>query len=47
VNFNLQLKSLVFELGQEHEVIGKLEKMITGELPDSADDFEKTKWFQK
>jgi hypothetical protein len=25
----------------------KLEKMIAGELPDSADDFEKTKWFQK
>jgi hypothetical protein len=21
--------------------------MIAGELPDSADDFEKTKWFQK
>jgi hypothetical protein len=41
------LKSLVFELGQEHEVIGKLKKMIEGALPDSADDFEKTKWFQK
>jgi len=41
------LKSIVFELGQEHAVIGKLEKMIAGELPDSADDFEKTKWFQK
>ena len=41
------LKSLVLELGQEHEVIGKLKKMIEGELPDSADDFEKTKWFQK
>jgi len=37
------LKSIVSELGQEHEVIGKLEKMIAGELPDSADDFEKTK----
>jgi hypothetical protein len=32
---------------QSAEVIGKLEKMIAGELPDSADDFEKTKWFQK
>jgi hypothetical protein len=42
-----EFQSAVFELGQEHEVIGKLEKMIAGELPDSADDFEKTKWFQK
>ena len=41
------LKSLVLELGQDHEVIGKLKKMIEGELPDSADDFQKDKWFQK
>jgi hypothetical protein len=41
------VKSLVPEIGQEHEVIGKLKKMIQGELPDSADDFQKTKWFQK
>jgi hypothetical protein len=41
------LKSLVLELGQEHEVIGKLKKMIEGELPDSADDFKKDKWFQE
>lgn len=41
------LKSLVLELGQEHEVIGKLKKMIEGELPDSADDFQKEKWFKR
>ena len=41
------LKSLVHELGQEHEVIGKLRKMIEGELPESADDFQKQKWFQE
>jgi hypothetical protein len=41
------LKSLVLELGQEHEVIAKLKKMIKGEMPDSADDFQKEKWFQK
>jgi hypothetical protein len=40
------LKSLVLELGQEHEVIGKIKKMIEGDLPVSADDFQKDKWFQ-
>ena len=40
-------QSLVLELGQDHEVIGKLKQMIEGELPESADDFHKTKWFQK
>ena len=41
------LKSLLPELGQEHEIVGKLKKMIEGELPDSADDFQKDKWFQE
>jgi hypothetical protein len=41
------LQSLVPELGQEHEVIGKLKKMIEGQLPESADDFQKEKWFQE
>jgi hypothetical protein len=41
------LKSLAFELGPAHESIGKLRQMIAGDLPDSADDFQKTKWFQK
>ena len=40
-------KSLVREFGQAHAVVGKLKKMIEGELPDSADDFQKTKWFQE
>ena len=41
------LKSLILQLGQEHDVIIKLKKMIKGELPDSPDDFQKEKWFQK
>jgi len=41
------LKSLVIELDQEHEVVAKLKQMIKGELPESADDFQKTKWFQE
>lgn len=41
------LKSLVLELGQEHEIVGRLKKMIEGEVPESADDFQKDKWFQE
>jgi hypothetical protein len=41
------LKSLVPVLGEEHEVVGKLKKMVKGELPETADDFQKQKWFRK
>ena len=41
------LKSLIAELGQEHQIVGKLKSMIEGELPKSADDFQKEKWFTK
>ena len=46
-DFVWKVRHLFLEIGQEHEAIDKLKKMIEGELPDSADDFKKTKWFQK
>lgn len=41
------IKSLVTEFGEDHPVISKLQTIVQGTLPDSADDFNKTKWFQK
>jgi hypothetical protein len=41
------IRSLVAEIGEKQEIIGKLQQMVQGELPDSADDFQKAKWFQK
>ena len=40
------IKSLIPLLGEEQETIGKLKSMIKGSLPESADDFEKKKWFE-
>ena len=40
-------RSLVPLLGENHEMIMKLRSMIKGPLPDSPDDFQKRKWFQK
>ena len=40
-------RSLVPILGENHEMVGKVRSMIKGPLPDSADDFQKKKWFQK
>ena len=39
------IKSLIPLLGEEQETIGKLKSMIKGSLPESADDFQKNKWF--
>jgi hypothetical protein len=39
-------KSLTSEFGEEHLLVTKLKKMVKGELPETADDFQKTKWFQ-
>ena len=39
------IKSLIPVLGEEHEVVGKLQNIVKGELPESADDFQKNKWF--
>ena len=41
------IRSLISALGEEHQIIARLQEMVKGELPDSADDFQKTKWFQK
>ena len=41
------IRSLVAEFGEEHPVIGKLKKLVTGELPEGPDDFQKEKWFQQ
>ena len=41
------IKSLINILGEEHEIIGKLNSMVAGSLPASADDFQKKKWFQR
>ena len=39
--------SLVSVSGEAPALIDRLKEMIKGKLPDSADDFQKTKWFQK
>jgi hypothetical protein len=40
------IKSLMAEFGQDHPLVGKLQNIVKGELPDSPDDFQKEKWFQ-
>ena len=39
------IRSLLPLLGKDHETIKKLQSMITGQLPSSADDFQKDKGF--
>jgi hypothetical protein len=39
--------SLTPVLGEAHEIVGKLKSMVTGDLPETADAFRKTKWFEK
>ena len=41
------IQSLIAEFGEEYVLIGKLQKMVNGKLPDNPDDFQKVKWFQK
>ena len=41
------VRSLISVSGEAQTLIDKLKEMIKGELPGSADDFQKTKWFQK
>ncbi len=42
------LHSLKPVLGDEHELVQKLQSLFKGvaEMPDSADDFNKQKWFE-
>jgi hypothetical protein len=39
-------RSLAPVFGENHELLLKVRSMIHGTLPDSADDFQKKKWFQ-
>ena len=39
------IRSLLPLLGENHETIRKLRSMIAGQLPSSADDFQKDKGF--
>ncbi len=42
------IKSLIPELGENDEIIRKLKTVVKGEnLPETPDDFEKEKWFEK
>jgi hypothetical protein len=40
-------KSLALRLGQEHDLAKTVRSMIMGRLPETADDFQKRKWFQE
>jgi len=40
-------KSLALGLGQDHELAQTVRSMISGGLPETADDFRKKKWFQE
>jgi hypothetical protein len=40
-------KSLALGLGQDHDLAQTAKSMITGRLPETPDDFQKKKWFQK
>ena len=41
------IRSLTPVLGERHEIIGKLQSMVSGNIPESADDFQKKKWFKE
>ena len=40
------IRSLTPNLGERHEIMIKLNTMVKGDLPESADDFNKQKWFK-
>jgi hypothetical protein len=41
------IRSLIPLLGDGHDIIGKLRSMVSGELPASADEFQRKKWFEE
>lgn len=41
------IRSLAPNLGEEHEILGKIRSMVAGDIPESPDDFQKVKWYQK
>jgi len=40
-------KSLAQGLGQDHDFAQTVKSMIRGPLPETADDFQKKKWFRE
>ncbi len=40
-------QSLILAFGQDHALVGKLRKIVKGQLPKDPGDFQKTKWFQE
>jgi hypothetical protein len=40
-------KSLALGLGQDHDLAQTVKSMVKGWLPETADDFQKRKWFQE
>ena len=47
MTFGRAFRSLASLLGENHELAAKVRSMIKGSLPQSADDFQKKKWFQE
>ena len=41
------VRALIPVLGEDDETVKKLKSMIVGELPETADDFQKEKWFEQ
>ena len=41
------VRSVSQALGENHPLVQKLKSMVKGPLPESPDDFQKRKWFQK
>ena len=39
------IRSVTPFLGEDHDIVIQLKSMVKGALPQSADDFQKTKWF--
>jgi hypothetical protein len=40
------IRSVALILGANHDIVVNLRSMVKGELPESPDDFQKTKWFK-
>jgi hypothetical protein len=41
------IQSLIFVLGEDHSLVRKLKPLVAGSLPQSADDFQRTKWHEE
>jgi hypothetical protein len=41
------IQSLISVLGENNELVSKLQPLVTGPMPKSADDFQRTKWHEE